>query len=147
MIKIIAFVLFLAALLAKLELQIEGKKDGWALKLPCWRINNRFTQLILGKEITGYHAWLLTTFLVIFHSPYLFIPFTLKTEIILLGLFSWFWIAEDWFWFIENSLYGVRNFKPGRIFWHKRWIWFLPVSYFWGIIIGTGLLIIGGILK
>ena len=145
MIIIIIYLLLLAALLAKLELQIEGKKAGWALRLPCWRIHNKFTQFVLGKEITGYHAWLLITFLFLFHSPYLFIPFNLKTELITLGLFSWFWIAEDWFWFLFNSLYGLRNFKPGRIFWHKRWIWFLPVSYIWGMFIGI-LALLGGII-
>jgi hypothetical protein len=143
MIKITIFLLFLAALHAQLELQIEGKKAGWALKLPCWRVNNKFTQLILGKEITGYHFWLLIMYVVIFHSPYLFIPLTLKNELLILGFFCWYWIAEDWFWFLENSLYGLKNFKPGRIFWHKRWIWFLPVSYACGICIGTVLLIIG----
>lgn len=143
MIKFIVFLLILAALHAKLELMIEGKKAGWALKLPCWRVDNKFTQLILGKEITGYHFWMLIMYIVIFHSPYLFIPITLKHELLIMGFFSWYWIAEDWFWFLENNLYGFKNFKPGRIFWHKRWIWFLPVSYAWGIIIGTILLLIG----
>jgi hypothetical protein len=146
MIKIILFILFLAALLAKLELQIEGKKAGWALRLPCWKTENKCTNWLLGnKPLTGYHVWLLTTFFFIFHSPYLFISFDIKKELTLLGLFCWFWIAEDWFWFLENNFYGLRNFRPGRIFWHKRWVWFLPVSYIWGIIIGTILLILGGI--
>jgi hypothetical protein len=144
LIKIIVFLILLAAIHAKLELQIEGKKAGWALRLPCWRIDNRFTQFFLGKEITGYHYYLLIMFMFLFHSPYLFIEFTLKNELNILGLFCWYWIAEDWFWFLENSMYGLRNFKPGRIFWHRRWIWFLPVSYIWGIIIGTILLFIGG---
>ena len=146
MIKIILYLLLLAAIHAKLELQIEGKKAGWALNLPCWRIENKFINWILGnKPLTGYHFYLLIMFLILFHSPYLFIPIALKTELLLLGFFSWYWIAEDWFWFLENNLYGLRNFKPGRIFWHKRWIWFLPYSYAFGIILGTTLLILGGI--
>lgn len=147
MIKIALFLLIVAALHAKLELMIEGKKAGWASRLPCWRWENKFIRFLLGKEITGYHFWMLIMYFVIFHSPYLFIPFTLKNELLILGFFCWYWIAEDWFWFLENSLYGLRNFKPNRIFWHKRWIWFLPVSYVWGMIIGTILLIIGGLLK
>ena len=143
MIVIILYLLLLAAIHARLELQIEGKKAGWALRLPCWRIDNKFTQFFLGKEITGYHFYLLIMFLFLFHSPYLFINFTLKHEFNILGLFCWYWIAEDWFWFLENNLYGLRNFKPHRIFWHKRWIWFLPVTYAWGIVIGTVLLLIG----
>jgi hypothetical protein len=82
-------------------------------------------------------------FFSLFHSPYLFIPFSFKAEFLILGLFSWYWIAEDFFWFLENNIYGLRNFRPGRIFWHRRWIWFLPVSYVWGIIIGTIFLILG----
>jgi hypothetical protein len=147
LIKIILFLLVIAFIHARLELQIEGKKAGWALRLPTWRIDNRFTEFLIGKEITGYHFYLLLMFLILFHSPYLFIPFTLKTEVTLLGLFCWYWIAEDWFWFLENSMYGLRNFKPGRIFWHKRWIYFLPVSYAWGMILGTILLMIGGLLN
>ena len=147
MIKIILFILVLAALLAKLELQIEGKKAGWALNLPCWRFENRFIDWLLGsKPLTGYHAWLLITFLTIFHSPYLFITFTIKTELLIMGLFCWFWLAEDWFWFLENDLYGFTNFKPHRIFWHKRWIWFLPYSYVFGIFLGTILLLLGRLL-
>jgi len=144
MIFIILYILILAALLAKLELMIEGKKAGWAMNLPCWKIENELINWLLGnKPLTGYHTWLLLTFLFIFHSPYLFIKFTFQHEVLILGYFCWFWIAEDWFWFIENNLYGFRNFRPGRIFWHKRWIWFLPVSYVWGILIGTILLLIG----
>jgi hypothetical protein len=145
MIAIIIFLLLLAAIHSQLELMIEGKKSGWALCLPCWRINNKFTQFFIGKEITGYHAWLLIMFLFLFHSPYLFIKITLQHELVILGLFCWYWLAEDFFWFLENSMYGLRNFRPGRIFWHKRWIWFLPVSYVWGMIIGTVLLILGGL--
>lgn len=146
MFKIILFLIILAAIHAKLELQIEGKKAGWALRLPCWRLDNKITQLILGKEITGYHFYLLIMFFFLFHSPYLFISISLKTEYLILGLFSWYWIAEDFFWFLENNLYGLRNFKPGRIFWHRRWIYFLPVTYVWGITIGSIFLIMGGLL-
>jgi len=147
MLRIISFLLVLAALHAKLELMIEGKRAGWALRLPCWRIDNKFTQCFLGKEITGYHVWMLVMYAFIFHSPYLFIPITLSNELLILGFFCWYWIAEDWFWFLENNVFGLKNFRPGRIFWHKRWIWFLPVSYIWGMVAGTIFLLIGGGLK
>ena len=145
MIFIVLYLLILAALHAKLELQIEGYKVGWAFKLPCWKIENKFTNWLLGdKPLTGYHFYLLILFLFLFHSPYLFISFTLKKEFIVLGVFCWYWLFEDFFWFLENNYYGIRNFKKGRIFWHKRWIWFLPYSYWTGIIVGTLLLILGG---
>lgn len=144
MFKIILYIILLAAIHAKLELQIEGKKIGWAMRLPCWKKENKFICWLLGnKPLTGYHVWLLALFLFLFHSPYLFIDFSLKNEFNIMGLFCWYWITEDFFWFLENNMYGIRNFKPGRIFWHKRWIWFLPVSYVWGMIIGTILLLLG----
>jgi hypothetical protein len=146
MIKIAIFLLILSALHAKLELMIEGKKSGWACKLPCWSIETKISNWLLGnKPLTGYHFWMLIMYLFLFHSPYLFIPLNLKTELIILGFFCWYWVSEDFCWFLENSLYGLRNFKKGRIAWHRRWIWFLPVSYIWGIIIGTILLLLGGL--
>lgn len=142
MIKIIIFIIFLAFIHARLELMIEGKL-GWALRLPCWRIDNKLTRLLLGKEITGYHFWMIIMFLLLFHSPFLFIDFSLKKEFITLGLFCWYWIIEDYFWFLESKHYGFKNFKKGRIFWHKRWVWGIPMSYWYGIIIGSMLLLLG----
>ena len=144
MIKIVLFLIILAAIHAKLEIMIESKY-GWALRLPCWRLDNWFTNLLLGKELTGYHFWMLTMFIFIFHSSFLFIDWTFKKELLLLGLYFLYWIAEDLLWFIESKYYGLRNFKKGHIFWHKRWLLGLPISYIWGIIIGTILLILGGI--
>jgi hypothetical protein len=62
LIWIIIYLILLAAIHSKFELMIEGKKAGWALRLPCWRINNQLTQFLCGKEITGYHVWLLILF-------------------------------------------------------------------------------------
>jgi hypothetical protein len=58
MIFIIIYLILLAALHAKLELMIEGRKCGWAHNLPCWRLDNLITQFFLGKELTGYHLYL-----------------------------------------------------------------------------------------
>ena len=144
MFKIVMFIFILAGLLAKLELQIEGKRAGWAAMLPCWKKQNKFINTMLGnKPLTGYHMWLMITYLFMFHSPYLFIPFTLKTELILMGFFFWFWILEDFFWFLENDAFKLKNFKKGQIGWHKRWIFGLPISYIWGMSMGTGLLVLG----
>jgi hypothetical protein len=137
--------IILALIHAKLELQIEGKA-GWALRLPCWRISNKFVQLILGKELTGYHFYLLLLFAILFHSPILFISWTLQKECFILGTYCYYWIVEDWFWFLESKYYGIKNFKPGRIFWHKRWFIGLPVSYWGAIILGSIFFIIGGFL-
>jgi hypothetical protein len=127
-----------------MELMSEGKM-GWGLNFPCWRINNKFIKLFINKELTGYHFYLLLVFLTVFHSPFLFIDYSLQKELICLGAFFYYWIAEDFLWFAENGIYGIRNFRAGRIFWHKRWFIGLPVSYWTGIIIGTALLILGGL--
>ena len=118
---------------------------GWAFNLPCWKKENKFIDWLLGKKpLTGYHVWLLIMFLFLFHSIYLFIPLSLKNETILMGLFFWYWIVEDFLWFVENPYYQLRNFKRGRIYWHKRWIGKrIPVSYLISAIIGTTLLLLG----
>jgi len=139
----ILFLILLAAIHAKMELMSEGKM-GWGVKFPCWRLNNALIRLLIGKELTGYHFYMCIMFLLLFHSPYLFIAYTLKRELTIMGLYFWYWVFEDFFWFVESKNYGIRNFKPGRIYWHKRWIGKIPVSYWVGMIIGT-LLLLGGL--
>jgi hypothetical protein len=134
--------LLLAYLHARQETEIEGKA-GWARHLPTFRINIFIIKLLLNKELTGYHVFMLLMFLTIFHLPLIFIPFTLKTECIILGFMSFYFIIEDFLFFVVNPHFGLKNFKKGKISWHKRFLGFLPYSYWWGIIIGTVLLILG----
>jgi len=144
MIIIIFYLILLAAIHAKMELMSEGKM-GWGLRFPCWTINNRIINLLINKPLTGYHFYMCLMFLLLFHSPFLFISWTIKKELTTMGLFFWYWIIEDFMWFAESKYYGLRNFKKGRIYWHRRWFLnFIPVSYAWGMIIGTILLILGG---
>jgi hypothetical protein len=143
MIIIILYLIILATIHAKMELMSEGKA-GWGLRFPCWRINNRLINLLINKELTGYHFYMCILFLLLFHSPFLFIDFSLKKELTIMGLFFWYWTVEDFLWFVESKHYGLRNFRKGRIYWHKRFWLFLPVSYWESIIIGTGLLLLGG---
>jgi len=143
MIITILFIILLAFIHAKVELMTEGK-GGWGLRFPCWKINNHIINILIGKELTGYHFYMGIMFLLLFHSPLLFIKWTLKSEFIILGSYFLYWILEDFFWFLQSPHYGLRNFKRGRIYWHKRWFLGLPYTYWWSIIIGTGLLILGG---
>lgn len=146
MIKIILYLFLLSAIHAKLELMIEGKRMGWAFNLPCWRFDHLITRFILGKDISGYHFYMCIMFLLLFHSPFLFIQWDLSTEFNVLGLYFIYWIVEDFLWFIENPMFRFRNFKRGRIYWHKRWIGKrMPVSYLISIILG-GLLLWCGTL-
>lgn len=142
MINIILYLILLAALHSKLELMAEGKL-GWGLNFPCWRINNTIINFLICKELTGYHFYMCLMFLLLFHGPYLFIKFSWQKELIILGLYLWYWVIEDFLWFAESKHYGLKNFRKGRIYWHKRWKLGLPVSYWWSMIIGTLLLLLG----
>lgn len=142
-IKIFVWMLILSFFHALQEREIEGKA-GWARHLPTFRINIFLTKLLIGKEITGYHIYMLLMFLVIFHGIFITIPFSIQKELFILGLMSYYWVIEDFLFFIVNPHYRFKNFRQGKISWHKRWIFkFIPVSYVWGIIIGTTLLLLG----
>jgi hypothetical protein len=143
MIKIFIWMIILALFHACQEREIEGK-NGWARRLPTFRINIFLTKILIGKEITGYHIFMLLMWIIIFHGIFLFTSFTIKTEAIILGLLSYYWVIEDFLFFIVNPHYRLMNFRPGKIKWHRRWVFnFIPVSYAWGLIIGTALLLYG----
>ena len=63
-IKFFIWMLILAYFHARQEGEIEGKA-GWARHLPTFRISTFITKLLLNKEITGYHIFLLLMFLYI----------------------------------------------------------------------------------
>jgi hypothetical protein len=142
--KIFIWMIILAFFHSFQETQIEGKA-GWARHLPTFRISTFITKLLINKEITGYHLFMLIMWIIIFHGIYLFFPFTLKTELIIFGLLNWYFIIEDFLFFIVNPHFGIKSFRPGKISWHRRWFLnFIPVSYIIGAVIGTLLLILGG---
>jgi hypothetical protein len=130
-----------------MELEIEGHgcSGGWARQLPTKRYYNKFIKLIINKEITTYHIFMLLLILSLFHGIFLIYKWTLKNELIILGLLLFYFILEDFCWFLFNKKIGIKKFKPGKISWHRRWFLnFIPVSYVIGGIIGTLLLILGG---
>ena len=47
MIAFLVYILALAVILALWEIQIEGK-NGWAEKLPCWRIEKGWIVRVMG---------------------------------------------------------------------------------------------------
>ncbi len=144
MIRIILYLIILAAIHAKFEKMIEADA-GWAKNLPCWKINNPIMQFLLSKQLTGYHFWMLIMFFLIFHSPFLFIDWSIKKELLTLGLYFWYWVIEDFLWFIESENFGLINFRKGKIDWHKRFFAGLPYSYWIGIILGSLFLLLGGL--
>ena len=71
--NLLFFTGILAFLVAKLEINIEGKY-GWAEKLPTRKIKNKITDLLLGgAPLTGYHFWLFLTILFSLHLPFFWV--------------------------------------------------------------------------
>ena len=144
MISIIIYLVIMAFIHSKMEIMIEGRQ-GWAHGLPCWRWNKKFWRNLLGgKPMTGYHFYMLVLFQIIFHIPFLFIDWTFNYELITQGLFCWYFVIEDTMWFISNPKYSFSHFIDRDVEWHRRWFYHLPVTYWWGMIIGTILILLGG---
>jgi hypothetical protein len=142
MIKYFIFTLILAIITALWEIQAEGH-DGWARNLPTFRINVFFKKLLGGKSLTGYHIFLLLLFITVFHGLFINELGTWKIECTIIGLVSWFFVIEDALWFIFNPHYTLKKFCKGKIDWHRRWFCKLPITYWWGMIIGTMLFLLG----
>jgi len=145
MIKLLIFTIIIAFIHALEELEIEGKtKHGWARNLPTKRFYNKFTKYIIGKEITLYHIYLIIRVFLFYHIVFIFNSWTLKLECQILSCISFYFVFEDFLWFLLNPRFRLSHFKRRYISWHRRWIYnFIPVSYFWGIIIGIALLLLG----
>lgn len=140
--------LFLAFLAAHLEVNIEGK-NGWAKKLPTWRIQNRFTStLFSGAPLTGYHFWAFITFFSVFHLPFFFgVAWTPVIEIQVVIAFFVFAIAEDFLWFVVNPRFGLKRFNKKHALWYKMWFLGLPIGYYKAAIIVSCLLYISSNLS
>ncbi len=138
------FVLAASFLFAKTEIAIEGP-NGWAEKLPTWRLPKEHwaSRLVFGgRPATGYHVWLNAFILFSAHAVYLFASFSWSVELRLISLFILFWALEDFLWFVLNPAFGLHNFKREKIWWHKdSWWWIAPSAYFIFIPVGVALYI------
>lgn len=123
--------LTLAFVIAKLEVNIEGK-HGWAEKLPTWKKKNKLVTLFLGKNkpLTGYHLWLIALVTIIFHIPFLFIPWTLSIELVVLSFIIFTMLMEDFLWFVVNPYFNIKEFNKHGMEWHKEWIGPFPRFYY-----------------
>ena len=144
MIKQFIYMIIMAIIFSLWEIQIEGGDGGWARHLPTFRINVFFNKLLGGKPLTGYHIYLLLFMTIVFHGLFSDELYTYHTTMKAIGLMSLFFVLEDFLWFVFNKHYTFKHFKQGHISWHNRWALGLPITYWWGMIIGTGLLILGG---
>ncbi len=132
----------LGCFFAMVEIQIEGS-DGWAAKLPTWRIESGswLNYLFGDRPVTGYHVWVFSFMALVFHFPLvLFGQFSLRLEARIIASLMLFWIIEDFAWFAFNPAYGTAPFFAGTIPWHKHLILYLPHDY-WISIIAGGLLL------
>lgn len=143
MIKQFIFTILMAIFYSLLEIQVEGR-DGWCRNLPTFRINVFFRKLLGGKPLTGYHLYLLIFMSIVFHGLFLGENYSWKITMKAIGLMSYFFVLEDIMWFVFNPHYTLKRFNKKCIDWHRRWVWGLPLTYYWGMIIGTTLLILGG---
>ena len=83
-----------------------------------------------GKPLTGYNLLMFAATLVAFHLPFAFgAPWTVAKELALLAAWISWSAVWDFLWFLLNPAYGWRRFRPGNVWWHRRWLWRLPLDY------------------
>jgi hypothetical protein len=130
----IAFMVFMAFILANWEIQIEGK-DGWAAKSPGWRLEKGWLVKITGgRPITGYHFYMTIFLVAVVHLPLFFTSWSWRLECLLIAFYVGMVLLEDFLWFILNPFYGIKNFRKGKIWWHKSW-WGPVPSLYWILVI------------
>jgi len=127
----VLFVIAIAAVGAKLEIEIEGA-HGWAANLPTWKIEKHalLDRIYGGRPLTGYHVWASVFLLLVFHMPFFWTgAWFFRGELRVLGGMIVFWLLEDFLWFVLNPHFGWKKFSPAYAWWHRRWRWGLPVEY------------------
>jgi hypothetical protein len=140
---LLGFMVFLSGILALWEIQIEGK-DGWAANSPGWRIEKGWVVKIMGgRPLTGYHLFMTLFIIGIVHLPLFFVPWNWRLECLLLGFYVGMVLLEDFLWFVLNPYYGIKSFRKGKIWWHKRW-WGPVPDFYWAFIIIIGFLVYFG---
>jgi len=125
------FVVLSSVLLAKVEIQIEGK-DGYAQSLPVtWRTKNKWVKNLIGG--TSYHVYMWAFILALMHLPFVVgLPWTPGKEMLIISFLLFITVVEDFLWFILNPDYGIKKYKKECIPWFQdRWIWFTPAWYWW----------------
>ena len=143
-VALLGFMVCLSVILALWEIQIEGD-DGWAAKLPGWRLEAGWiTRLTGGRPLTGYHLYMTLFLISSVHLPAFFTPWSWRLESLLLGFYVGMVLIEDFCWFVLNPHYGIRRFRKGRIWWHKQWWGPVPALYWVLTAIATALLCLGG---
>lgn len=111
------FAILVAVLLAKVEIEIEGK-HGYAEKLPVrWRASNKW--VIMFFTGTSYHLYMGLFLLTLVHLPFIIGEWTLQGELLVLSFLAFITVFEDFLWFVLNPDYGLKKFKRNEIKWFK----------------------------
>ena len=130
----LAFMVFMAFILALWEIQIEGG-DGWAARLPAWRIEKGWVmKLTGGRPLTGYHVFMTLFLLGLIHLPLFFTAWTWRLEFLLLGFYLGMVLVEDFLWFVLNPKFCIKKFRKGQIWWHETWLGPVP-SFYWILLV------------
>lgn len=135
---LLLWVALLGFFFAQVEIQIEGAA-GWAANLPTWRIEQHWLLDMFwgGRPMTGYHAWVFPFIALFFHLPLFFMgQWSWRLEARVIGCIMLFWLVEDFLWFVCNPAYGLADFDPVHIPWHKHWLLFVPTDYWVAVVVG-----------
>lgn len=122
--------------LALLEIQIEGK-DGWAAKLPTWRLASPFIMRWFGRPLTGYMICVNGLLLLLMHLPVVYAGLSVALEAEVLAFFFFLAVFWDYQWFVWNPHFGVSAFRRGNVPWYRHWWGPLPVDYYGGIVMSA----------
>ncbi|OGY79384.1 MAG: hypothetical protein A3B74_00905 [Candidatus Kerfeldbacteria bacterium RIFCSPHIGHO2_02_FULL_42_14] len=133
------FLFIFAAVMAAVEIEIEGK-NGWESQLPTWYRTTGTAARIYGKlmnhkPLTGYHLFMTILTMMIFHIGFFLPPhpkWSATNECQILARYFVWSTLWDFLWFVLNPAFGVKNFKPWKIWWHAKspWIFDLfPADY------------------
>ena len=134
----------MALVLALVEIEVEGAY-GWAEKLPTpYRVSGPLARLfgavLGGKPLTGYNLLMFASTLLAFHLPFAFgAPWTAARELALLAAWVSWSALWDFLWFLLNPAYGWRRFRRGNVWWHRRWLWRLPLDYWVAVVVSLAL--------
>lgn len=141
------YIFVLAAVLAILEIQIEGA-NGWAKNLPTWRPKSNnwmirlYKKFMSDREVTGYHITMFSFVFLILHLPYVFgMDFNMFNWLRTISFFFIFVVLWDFLWFVLNPHHPLKTFSAEHIWWHKKWFAGLPRDYYLSILL-SGLVLL-----
>jgi len=126
-----AYMYLIVLVLALLEIQIEGQYP-WAEKLPTWRKKIKG----FNKDISGYHFFLATFVLLLFHLPFVFgLELTIHNEFKILSIIVLISVTEDFLWNLVNPSpkFGIINFKKNYAPFINGFIISFPIDYYLSI--------------